>query len=1229
MSTSTSPPQRRSTPPPSGVLPDRFIELQLDRTRRDVKLVDLSSAVMVLAAGVVGFLLVAAVIDHWVLPLAPWGRWLFLAALLLGVAWYGATVLAPLVLRRINPIYAARTIEQSEPSLRNSVINFLLFREDRAGLRVGVYEALKQRAATDLTHVRVEAAVDRTQLIHVAYGLTAMLVLLAGYTILSPRSPFQTARRVAAPWADIAQPARVRIDHVEPGTREVYYGQRVRVSADCEGLYADEPVNLIYSSLDGRISQQSVPMQADAARLRFDGGLPPGEEGIQQDLVYRIEAGDAQTPSYRLTVLPAPTLLVQQVEYEYPDYTQLPKRIVQRQGDVRGVEGTRVTVRAQASQPIRWAALVFAAAPASSQGKAADSASPPETAAAPDSVTMTFDGQQAQASLVLQWDAAAGRAKYPAYQLRFETQDGHRNLHAPLYRIDVTRDLSPEIEILTPDRDRIELPADRPQQIEVRAIDPDYALRTIDLRAVAGGAELLSANLLDDEPGRTGQVVGTYRFQPWEHGLNPGDTLDFWAVAADNRISPQTGQPEPNVAKTRNYRITILPPENPPDAAPPGEPERPNEEPAPEDANPTPEAGQKSQNGSPDDSSAPEPAAKEQEQGSADSKQESGGSPSAPDDSGGQDGSGGSAGSSGSQAAAGQSQPSAGQQGGAGQSPSPDSSGESGESSGEQGGSSTGEPRSSDSDGAEPGESGQGGEQSAGSGSAGGPSSAGAGGEAGEGQQESSSGGTAAATGKQAAGDEPLHDGEVVEKTLDYIQQQRAEAAGQQAGGEGGGEPKPATAGEQQTPAGSAGQSPEARAEQAGPPPGAEEASGESPRAPSGGAPEKPSASPEAQQQQPGAPPTGGGQQGGDRNQGAGQQQEANAGEGGKPQGGAETRPEASQGEKPSGEPRQGGLGDTGDSGDGQTSEDRSGSPQAQGKNADIEKTSQTGDGQKQSSEGAQSPSKSKKQRNLKGGAGGDESGEGNRGGGQGSGQEGNDSPGGHSSADDGSGASQESGSGDTAKRPGDRQTAEDPTNTPGTQKGPGSSTQAAPGSQRPGGKSDTPQPSENADRSAGQPTSGPSGESGQGAPLGGGRPGAADLGGFDMTGEVPPGEEPNLEYARRSTEMVLEYLRDQQQKPDPKLLEELGWEPEDLQGFLERWDALRRQAGPDGSTPQVLDEALRSLGLRPQQGGVRRTANRPDDFRGLEDTGTHASPPARYLEQFNAYKKGTARADE
>ena len=78
---------------------DRYIESQLRRTRRQVKGIDLAASLMLLAAGSMVYLLLAALADHWLVPggMGFGGRLACLSLFVAGVLAYVAGRLGPLV----------------------------------------------------------------------------------------------------------------------------------------------------------------------------------------------------------------------------------------------------------------------------------------------------------------------------------------------------------------------------------------------------------------------------------------------------------------------------------------------------------------------------------------------------------------------------------------------------------------------------------------------------------------------------------------------------------------------------------------------------------------------------------------------------------------------------------------------------------------------------------------------------------------------------------------------------------------------------------------------------------------------------------------------------------------------------------------------------------------------------------------------------------------------------
>lgn len=526
-------------PPEEAVLAqgryDDFIEKRLEHTRRQVRLVDVGSGLVLLAAASLFFFLAVAVADHWLFPhglgftarLLLWVVWVAVAG------WFAWRSVAPSIVRRINPVFAAQAIEHGRPTLKNSLINFLLLRSHPDDVAPVVYRAMEHRAAADLSRVPVEQAVDRHRLVHLCYVLAGAVVLFALYLAFSPKNPLVSAARVLWPWSTLPAPTRVHIEDVQPGNAVAFQGDRQQISARVSGLRSGEEVSLLLSTADGEFTDDHVPM-ARGEDDHYACELPPGTGSLQQDTFYRITAGDATTPQFKLEVHIAPTILVDQVDYDYPPYTGMPHRTVKGQGDVRGLEGTKVTIHATTNLPDKNAEIDLAAV---------------------QTRRMKSSGTQAAGDFTLALDPAQNwRPLFDRYQLVFCDPADRKFQHPIQYRIDVDRDNPPEITIVDPKEDAAPVGENGQLKIRVHAMD-DFGLRHIALHAECDGRQLDLPVLLDrivPDKAFTKPYDGDYNFRPAALGLHKGDLVTYWAEAVDNK------EPEPNRVETQRRTIRIV-----------------------------------------------------------------------------------------------------------------------------------------------------------------------------------------------------------------------------------------------------------------------------------------------------------------------------------------------------------------------------------------------------------------------------------------------------------------------------------------------------------------------------------------------------------------------------------------------------------------------------------------------------------------------------------------------
>jgi len=1256
----------------------QVIERQLGRARFHVKLVDLLCHAALLAVGALVYLLVAAVADHWLLPggLGFTGRALAFVGLVLLMGWFIVSFLGPLVLRAINPTYAARAIEEAQPSLKNSLINFLLLRQDRSGVREAVFDAVEQKAAADIAAVQVESAVDRTPIIRVGYVLVGVLALCAAYKILSPKDPFQTAARVALPWADIARPSRVQILELQPGNAKVYHGHTVLVTATINGTSEDSPVWLIYSTADGQTVDRKLRMKSRPGGIQFEAQLPPEDgqspaikPGLQQDVIYRVEAGDAATEDYRLTVVAAPTIVVQQLQYQFPPYTKKPPLTLDKQGDIQAIEGTKVTIHALANQAIASAFLEL------------DPNDSPQGAA--EIVPLQFDGQRAWGTITLQMAKDGITPWRASYHVRFTNDDGNKSEQPIRHQIDVQRDFPPEVQILAPTERRIEVPENGSRPIEVRGIDPDFGLTRVALIGDVRGKAVLNEELLKDDS-QPPQAVARFVFRPKEHGLKAGDELVYHGLAADNRTSA-SGTADPNVATTSSYIIVVVPPQEQPknqdepppqgDKPPPMENEKPQgdkppmpmndkrqekpEEQQPKNEqtkNEQPKEGEKCPNPMQGDSQQKDSSQQgSKSEGAKGSKGEKSGNKSSqrqPND--GQNGEqqrsedSASEGAKGQSQSGGKGQKSSGnpeqesptdsaagesssdgrpmvQPSGNAQKPAGNQTGEPGDNSGEPSGASDQPSRPAhDGDAIEQinklrqerqPQSGEPGAKREGTGDAQQDVADAASGEQPREPMDGNQEGSKTRSQEDKTSGEPKN-----AKTQSRDDSQSDKTKGSQREGPKG--EKGTEKGAQKTNDAQGGKTGQASDQQGKTAQQPKTTAGEKTDGQKG---EKTDGSDatgakSGEKKQPGEK----GSSGADKKQGEGNIKNEAGGKGGNPQGPMKTE----KGEQPQpgekgtkGEKKEPGMGKTGESGAGNAGKDEKGSGDSQEEGRDRPKELNP-DGTQPKDSDPSPPAGSKKQSDSKGNDSGDKAGGGKKGAGQPAKQAGNDSAGENSPGDDGAGAANEQGQGPTGKKGGDQQKADGQTGAKGADKGDGKSGEKGKGNDAGGGA--PPQGSQQPNSKGEQAKGDEPGQGNSGHVLGGGNQDQRPPSQPGEKGAVPDSDDANLEYAKKQTELALQYLKDQEHNPDPELLDRLGWTKEEMQEFVRRWDALQKAAADDPKASHELDESLRSLGLKPAKNRKWAGGAASDSVRDIRDSGTRTTAPKSYRDQFDNFRKGS-----
>ena len=561
----------------------------------------LTTFLMGLALGVLTWLLVGVLLEHWLVPggLPRTARWAWLATG--GVAVAAAVIRwgLPPLLRRVNVVYAARAFERQHPELHNDLVNAVLVKHKSGALSEPVVKSIRRRAARQLSRVPDDLALHGVASV-LAWILAGLVGFACLYQILAPKSLITSASRLLVPWVNIAPPARVQIEPprlswrmagedpvgadqreraltVVRGEVELARGRQLMLTTQIDGLSAGEKPELIVTPLldDGRTDPAAtawrVPL-VSAGDGRRQAVVPDTARGLDQSVSLMISAGDARTEPIRVMAVDAPMVIVRELRYHYPAYTGREPETVAWQGDIRGLEGTKVTVVAKSNRLLETVAIDLGC-----DGRR-DVALP---LAGPDSL-------QGNGTFTLRMAADRTGPEFASYRFMYRPRSSAGTATEPdvigqlEHRIEVVPDLAPEVVIESPEQKVVRVPPDAPVTVRVRASDPDFAVASVRVETRLRGREGIRKgdSLLVGKPRQAFRGAATLIPRPL--GAEPGSVLEYRAVAVDTRPD------SPNESATEWRALEI-------DAAAPPQPTPEPENQRPDDSDQEPDRGDQEQ----------------------------------------------------------------------------------------------------------------------------------------------------------------------------------------------------------------------------------------------------------------------------------------------------------------------------------------------------------------------------------------------------------------------------------------------------------------------------------------------------------------------------------------------------------------------------------------------------------------------------------------------------------
>ncbi|RLS56924.1 MAG: hypothetical protein DWH91_05520 [Planctomycetota bacterium] len=546
--------------PPSGSSDGRpyvgfeeYIQFQLKLARQGIRGADLLTGAVGAVLLIVSYLLLFAVTDHWVIPggWGPTGRYVLWSAFIAGLSWWGWRHLVSPFTQRISQLYAATQLEGASPELKSNLLTLVDLQQAGRAVSPAILESMERRAAVSLQQVNIDDAVDRQTLTKLSYALLGLVFVLCVYTVASPKSLVSSAWRALFPMAQVAPSTRTAILKVTPGDVTVLAHATPDITADLGGVIPDE-VKLLYTTADRRVVDEVIRLQDTGEGVnRFRARLV-GESGagLLQNVSYRIEAGDAISPTYAITVRQPPTASVSEIFYDYPSYMGLEDRS-QPESAIDAWEGTAITVRALANTPIDQATILFS--------------DTEDTSIKAEELPMVIEeGVRLSAQWTLKFRSDGTFPRFYRIQLSRKTPDGGELVTVPtLHTQRIRPDLPPKLNVLYPTAD-LEAPTNGTIPVAFEASDPDFLLKSVVMRFEKEGELLPKQELLFDAPPFEAQTRGKHLLKLAPFSVPAGKTLTFWLEAKDNfePFADRLG----NMTRSARITVTVVEP-IPPEAA--------------------------------------------------------------------------------------------------------------------------------------------------------------------------------------------------------------------------------------------------------------------------------------------------------------------------------------------------------------------------------------------------------------------------------------------------------------------------------------------------------------------------------------------------------------------------------------------------------------------------------------------------------------------------------------
>ncbi len=445
-------------------------------------------------------------------PAAVWAMRFLTGCTVLFVAWYFLFV--PLH-ARVSDVQIAQFIEEQYPQLEDRLVTAVEYGQQGRSLS-GIIDLLIKDALDKTSRVDFSIFLNRKRLASFGMlGAASILALLALLTWGPSFFPYGFSN-LYVPWTEASLGSSMMIKIV-PGDIQIAKGSDQLIQARLIGF--DSPDVRLYLQPEAANQWNASAMEPDSRGSGFRYLLID----LRASLRYYVESKGVRSRIYSISVLDQARVEKIDLTYNFPSYTGMAPQLVENEGDISALKGTRIDLKIHLNKQAQTARLLF------------DNQS---------TLDLTRSGpQDFSGSFPLQ--------RSGSYVVQVAESRGKNHPGSPEYEMEALDDAPPKVTIVRPMRD---VRATNVEEVfsEIKAED-DIGMGKLELHyAVNGGAEK-TVNLYAGKHSER-SVTGSHTFFLEEFSLQPGDLISYYGKAWDN--NNVTG---PGISSSDIYFIQVRP----------------------------------------------------------------------------------------------------------------------------------------------------------------------------------------------------------------------------------------------------------------------------------------------------------------------------------------------------------------------------------------------------------------------------------------------------------------------------------------------------------------------------------------------------------------------------------------------------------------------------------------------------------------------------------------------